>query len=299
MTAAADQLAGDQSAHGLLCYRCDYDLSGLDPSGSCPECNTPISESLAKLRRFSPPAYLRCIQRGARYQRVASWLLLLAGLVLLGRSVALRVAFLLDSSRLLELTVMLYGEPPLLYLTVIAFVGLLTIGTLTIGCWLLSARQADTSDASQLKRRVMLRVWLVLSLAPLAALTGMSFLPAQTIPGLFFRMLLWVALLVSACVFLLAPGPLVRSLGERIPDERVVRAASTFHRIARVLAALVLVGYPPSLFVLVISAPGSFASFHLQSIMMLATAVLTFVLLVAYVRMATRLHRAVAAIGNS
>lgn len=39
----------------LLCVRCKYDLSGLDPSGSCPECACPVSYSIRNRRQPLTP----------------------------------------------------------------------------------------------------------------------------------------------------------------------------------------------------------------------------------------------------
>ncbi len=41
-------------AHCLLCESCGYELTGLDPSGSCPECDRPVSASLPGNRVGSP-----------------------------------------------------------------------------------------------------------------------------------------------------------------------------------------------------------------------------------------------------
>ena len=41
--------------HDLSCANCEYNLRGLPPSGRCPECNAPISESLeAAVNRLTP-----------------------------------------------------------------------------------------------------------------------------------------------------------------------------------------------------------------------------------------------------
>jgi len=48
------------------CIRCGYDLKGLDASGTCPECGTPISDSIRSDRLvFANPAFVRRLRSGA------------------------------------------------------------------------------------------------------------------------------------------------------------------------------------------------------------------------------------------
>ncbi len=50
---------------GLLCMRCGYDLSGLVSDGNCPECGTPIAESMrGNLLVDRSPEYVRTLKRG-------------------------------------------------------------------------------------------------------------------------------------------------------------------------------------------------------------------------------------------
>jgi hypothetical protein len=69
-------------ATDLPCVSCGYNLRGLDPSGRCPECATPIADSMrGDLLRFSNPEWLRKVRWGSR---ILYWegIVLVAGTVL-------------------------------------------------------------------------------------------------------------------------------------------------------------------------------------------------------------------------
>ncbi len=49
------------------CLECDYNLRGLAIGASCPECNSPVTDSLKKrLLRYADPQYIRKLRSGAR-----------------------------------------------------------------------------------------------------------------------------------------------------------------------------------------------------------------------------------------
>lgn len=43
--------------HDIVCSACGYNLRGLLPDGKCPECGTPIAESVTPRPPVVPPAY--------------------------------------------------------------------------------------------------------------------------------------------------------------------------------------------------------------------------------------------------
>jgi len=47
-----------------VCHRCAYSLQGLHADGVCPECGTPVRDTLTFLLRNAPPEYLRQIGLG-------------------------------------------------------------------------------------------------------------------------------------------------------------------------------------------------------------------------------------------
>jgi hypothetical protein len=58
-------LQPDYNTTGRICLRCTYELTGLPPAGSCPECGTPIVHSLrGNLLLFSAPEYVARLHLG-------------------------------------------------------------------------------------------------------------------------------------------------------------------------------------------------------------------------------------------
>ncbi len=67
---------------GSRCLICGYDLAGLDISGVCPECATPIERSLrGNLLRYASPGYIGTLRTGANLVFVAMLLSVFGGLV--------------------------------------------------------------------------------------------------------------------------------------------------------------------------------------------------------------------------
>ncbi|MHC4108753.1 MAG: hypothetical protein ACYSTY_11770, partial [Planctomycetota bacterium] len=72
---AADPVA--QSA-APLCVKCGYDLSGLDPGGSCPECGAPVAGALrGDLLSAADPSWLRSVHRGVLLLGIGSLIVVL------------------------------------------------------------------------------------------------------------------------------------------------------------------------------------------------------------------------------
>jgi predicted Zn-ribbon and HTH transcriptional regulator len=61
------------------CLNCGYGLRGLNAGGNCPECGTPVMQSLmGKFLRFASAEHLAALHRGARW---VLWSLVLRGLI--------------------------------------------------------------------------------------------------------------------------------------------------------------------------------------------------------------------------
>lgn len=127
---------------GVRCLNCGYDLAGLEQSGVCPECATPIAESMTprQLRRAPAPVRLR-VARGALWLSIAA---------LLAQWLALSFVGFLVLLLLLEATLHRY-DPPYDLITFVFRVLFIAAAaayaiTLAIGCCLLSASPSE-SDA--------------------------------------------------------------------------------------------------------------------------------------------------------
>src|SRR5690606_23025543 len=62
--------AGAPIAAGIRCAHCRYDLSGTPLGGTCPECGTPVAETVRRLQQAADPeatnnAALTCLVLGA------------------------------------------------------------------------------------------------------------------------------------------------------------------------------------------------------------------------------------------
>lgn len=72
----------------LACVRCGYDLSGLNATGHCPECNQQIVCSLAgRLLRFADPQWVAAVRRGVLTRIMYFAICFLLGVVLYSRGV--------------------------------------------------------------------------------------------------------------------------------------------------------------------------------------------------------------------
>jgi hypothetical protein len=75
----------------LPCWHCGYNLRGLTPDRTCPECGLAIERTLNQDLIRADPAWLRRVARGAALLKVGLLLLLLACLCLLPAALSTRV----------------------------------------------------------------------------------------------------------------------------------------------------------------------------------------------------------------
>ena len=183
------------------CRKCGYNLRGLRGDGRCPECGTPVGVSiLGNLLRFSDPAWLRVVARGMGLTLVGIYGQIIFGF-LGGALVGMRVPSGLA----------------------LATVGVVATNLLVlIGTW-----QFTTPDPSGIGEdrygtiRKIVRVTLAIGIinALTTNLPQLITVP-QTVHGLIALLGLIVGL--SAVVGLWAQLTYLMSLGERLPDSKIV-----------------------------------------------------------------------------
>lgn len=160
---------------GALCVGCGYDLAGLSPNGQCPECGTPIANSLrGDLLAFAPAAYLATLHRGASIVVVT----ILVMVVFFVLSFGVGMYFAASSPT---------GTAPVV-VEALASIGGLVLGlVLLYGWWLLSTAMPAHKSTHLDKARIWVRGLLIAS----AGLTALQFVaglaigvsPASTAPS--------------------------------------------------------------------------------------------------------------------
>jgi hypothetical protein len=183
-----------------LCARCGYNLRGLATSGSCPECNAPISQSVqGNLLRFADPDWLAKLRSGVT---IKLWNLVI-GLV----------------GGFLMAILVLVGVP-----TVAA--ALIALASAGLGLWaafLITTQEPRISMAEDtVSLRRVVRAFAALGLAgallehtgPVTAYPLVVMVLGQSLGGL------------AAVVSYFGEFVYLRRFARRVPDERMVRATT-------------------------------------------------------------------------
>ncbi|HBS29388.1 MAG TPA: hypothetical protein DEB06_08055 [Phycisphaerales bacterium] len=198
------------------CYRCGYSLRGLSAEARCPECASPIHDSLrGGLLRFSSDEHLAMLHRGVFLVLAGIIVQILAGLG--GIVVGLAVAGIGISPSGLQLLAQFGG-----------FAGTVMV---LWGWWLFSTRDPGITLARDSPRaRAWVRATVLVQAA--FAMTGLvvQLLLARGVPtGLSFLALAAIlvgiiSILVTAAAFF-AQMVYTRWVGGRLANARVVRRA--------------------------------------------------------------------------
>lgn len=204
----------------VACRRCGYNLRGLDPSGRCPECGTPVGLSChGDLLRFADPAWVETLGRGAS---LILWGILF-GLVgaILGTAVAA-----ITGSQLLGGVIQLAGAAVGLY-----------------GAWLVTS--PDPSGIGEDKyvtdRRIVRFALLVGVASQLFALIQQA-MPVVGVLAVLIMLIILLAGLVGV-VGEFAKLTYFEKLARRIPDAKLARDAHNLRwAMAISLGAAILFG---------------------------------------------------------
>ncbi len=276
------------------CRNCRYELGGLPDNSACPECNTPVEQSLVVLLRRADPNYLAQLRTGAGRLRVLVWLIV--GYLLLGILGLITYALLmaLGSPRLNAQLEGLLLDAATVFTIGGWVVGLIFMWFFASGWWNVSAELPSGAQYDQPKRRKMLRVSLVIYLV-FYVITLVLSLAALAEP--LMNVVAVLPNLVSSVVYfvlLFAMGPLVESIALRVPDERTAKTARSFHWFMRAALVALLAGATlGAAGAMLIASIGGVGAIPLMFIGMLAFIILSLIAFARYCSMCLNLYKAV------
>ncbi len=199
----------------LPCRGCGYNLRGLDPRGTCPECSVPIGRSIhGDLLRFSDPDWLGRLARGLK--------LVIIGIlseVALGLILVVAVGFMAAS-----------GPMPMGRIMTTAGVMGAAISMITvIGVWLLTAQDPGQMESEPPVSPRRVARWCILAqvaAAPLQITTqsGAGFAAPAALTSL--DVLLMLLLMAVQVIVLIGHGAgllYLRGLALRLPRDSLAR----------------------------------------------------------------------------
>jgi hypothetical protein len=213
------------------CIRCGYSLRGLNSSGVCPECGTPVERSLrGDLLAYSDPLYVQKLFNGTR-TIMASLLLLIVCVV--------AVAFSATA-----------GVGPL---AVLAGLGMLasTIAFL-VGWWMLTtpdAGQLSTNKGERPRQIVRSTLLVIVATALLSFVIRAIPAPGTQVLGGLLTLLNYVAMAVGFYAGMLY----VRWLAPRIPNPKAWRRA----KVLMILLAVMIGMYILLIIAVLLTVAGS------------------------------------------
>jgi hypothetical protein len=220
------------------CIRCSYNLRGLPHTGNCPECGTPVEQSLRGiLLRFSSDEYLAKIRNGLS--------LIVIGILLF--FAALFAAF----------TILVWtGGGSASFEVAMSGLMLLPVGLTLFGYWNFTHpdpgfRGSETPDSARKVIRVAVVIHAASQVVSFAVdtLVATSALPpaAGRNPTALFDLLLSLVDVLAWIVQFFAMMRYSRWLARRIPDALLIRRTQTYMWLLPVLytVGIVLIGMGP------------------------------------------------------
>ena len=205
----------------LACRKCGYNLRGMDATGRCPECGTPVGYSVqGDLLRFSDPEWLRGL-------RIGTWLILLGVLVAIVAAV-LRVVLVRSVG----------AQSAIAPLTTI-----LTHGLIVFGTWKLT--EADPSGLGEDDYGAVRRFIRVALLIGIAGTALQLFTSRMSLPDVAAKSVVVINAVTGLIGIAGFSGQLVYlgRLARRLPDDRMAsRARSLAWWIGVTYSLILLIG---------------------------------------------------------
>lgn len=218
------------------CVQCGYNLRGLQPTGACPECGTPVADSLrGKLLKYCSPDYLAQLHRGVFLIQTAIIIQILMMFALVGASLAFRSAA---------------GTMQL----VSSFVFLVVAAMELYGWWLFSELDPGYTgqDAGTTPRKVIRIAVIVSGAAAILSVLAGVLQPVAAGTGAFAGMGMlaitaWVVSTAANVAQYFASMLYIKWLAVRIPNEKARKRAKTLLWLGPILhtVGLILLGLGP------------------------------------------------------
>lgn len=216
------------------CFRCEYDISGIDHASVCPECGLPVGVSVGEsLLSECDPTYLRSLHSGVFLIQTAIIILMLNAMANIGANIFTGIQGAAQS-------------PAVLWL--FSIIGLAATVMLLMGWWRFSApnpqHDGGRYDGGEARRYVRVLLFVALVIAVLQLIT--LFLPPVGLVGLFVVALGLIGLATGVARFF-CEMYYVRWVAPLIPSRRVYRRAKLLMWLGPVLmtVGLLLIGLGP------------------------------------------------------